>query len=139
MAKIQIAGIVLEKASCVSDFQSWGPGRGQGQRREQDRIHTSFMSGSKGNIGARPLGGPERYKQSSKKTGKVKWQKSQERSLVSLDMVLKKRVDLNRERPLQGGVGASMWKKQREEVSRSRKYRRILSMIVANIIKGWGF
>lgn len=85
-----------------------GPGRGQGQRREQDRTHTSFMSANKANIWAKTLGGPERYRQ----TGKVKLQKrSREKSLVGLDMVLKKQVDLNRERPLQMGVGVSVWKK----------------------------
>lgn len=77
--------------------------------REQERAHISFMSAplSKGNIRGRLLGGLQRYRQSSRKTGKVK---SQEKGLVDLDMVLKRQVDSNRERPLWGGVGASVWK-----------------------------
>lgn len=106
VANTQIAGIVLEGKSLMRvRLPGSGPGQGQGQRREQDWTHTSFMSASKGNIWAKPLGGPERYRQ----TGKVKFQKrSQEKSLVGLGVVLKKQVDLNRERPLQMGVGASV-------------------------------
>lgn len=51
-------------------------------------------------------------------------------------MVFKEQVDLKRERPLQGGVGADIWKLK---VNRCRRYRRILSMVVANIVKGWLF
>lgn len=62
-----------------------------GQGHWEDQTHTSRAAG-------KPL--------------KLNLQKSPEKSLVGLDMVLKKQVDLNRERPLQGGVGVSMWKKK---------------------------
>lgn len=52
-------------------------------------------------------------------------------------MVLKRQVDSIREGPLQGGVGASMWKGPQEEVNASQNYRRILPAIVANMIKAW--
>lgn len=57
---------------------------------------------------------------------------------IHLNMVFEEQVDLNRERPLQGDVGASMLKRQQEEVDGYRKYRRNLSMI-ANIVKGCHF
>lgn len=54
-------------------------------------------------------------------------------------MVFKEQADLNRERPLQGGVGASVLKRQQEDVNGYRKYRRRVSMLVANIVKAWHF
>lgn len=53
VATTQIAGIVLEKASCMSDLWTWG----WGWWGEQDLTHRSFVSVplSKGNIQDRLL------------------------------------------------------------------------------------
>lgn len=53
-----------------------------------------------------------------------------------MSMVWNKLVDVNTERPLQKGIGDSMWRRQQEEVKGYGKYGKILSVIIANIIKG---
>lgn len=53
-------------------------------------------------------------------------------------MVFKEQVDLliNRETPLQGGVGTAIWKRQQLGNNGCTKYRKIVYIIVAKIIKG---